>query len=113
MLRLRSSVAQHRADEFVALLRELKGVRRIVQQPDDAAPHDAYVFVADVEPSCADRLVEEITQLGVDVDDYVLTKVDVIAPQHRHHYGEGGEDGFAWVEVLGQARANSRPLARY
>jgi uncharacterized hydrophobic protein (TIGR00271 family) len=113
MLRLRSSVAHHRAEEFTDLLRELKGVSRIVQQDDEAVAHDAYVFVADVEPSCADRLVDELGRLGVGVEDYVLTRVDVVAPQHRHHFGEGGVDGFAWVEVLGQARANSRPLARY
>jgi uncharacterized hydrophobic protein (TIGR00271 family) len=113
MLRLRSSVAHHRAGDFASLLREMEGVRRIVQQADEAEGGDAYVFVADVEPSCADRLVEEITALGIEVDDYVLTRVDVIAPQHRHHRGESGEDGFAWIEVLGQARANSRPLARY
>jgi uncharacterized hydrophobic protein (TIGR00271 family) len=113
MLRLRSSVAHHRADEFGALLRELEGVSRVVQQADEAVAHQAYVFVADVEPGCADRLVEEIAQLGVGVDDYVLTRVDVVAPQHHHEHGEGGVDGFAWVEILGQARANSRPLARY
>ncbi|HEV2856946.1 MAG TPA: DUF389 domain-containing protein [Solirubrobacterales bacterium] len=113
MLRLRSSVAHHRADEFGALLRELKGVRRVVQQADEAVGHEAHVFVADVEPSCADRLVEEIHRLGIGVDDYVLTRVDVVAPQHHHEHGEGGVDGFAWVEILGQARANSRPLARY
>jgi uncharacterized hydrophobic protein (TIGR00271 family) len=113
MLRLRSSVAHHRADEFGALLRELEGVRRIVQQADEAAAHEAYVFVADVEPSSADRLVEEIADLGIGADDYVLTRIEVVAPQHRHRFGEGGEDGFAWVEVMGQARANSRLLARY
>jgi uncharacterized hydrophobic protein (TIGR00271 family) len=113
MLRLRTSVAHHRADELGALLRELEGVRRVVQQADEAVAHEAYVFVADVEPSCADRLVEEIHQLGISVDDYVLTRVDVVAPQHHHEHGEGGIDGFAWIEILGQARANSRPLARY
>jgi uncharacterized hydrophobic protein (TIGR00271 family) len=113
MLRLRTSVAHHRADELGELLRELEGVRRVVQQADVAVAHEAYVFVADVEPSCADRLVEEIHQLGIGVDDYVLTRVDVVAPQHHHEHGEGGIDGFAWIEILGQARANSRPLARY
>jgi uncharacterized hydrophobic protein (TIGR00271 family) len=113
MLRLRSSVAHHRADEFGALLREMEGVRRVVQQADEGVEHEAYVFVADVDPSCADRLVEEIGELGIDVDDYVLTRVEVVAPQHHHDHGEGGADGFAWVEVMGQARANSRPLARY
>jgi uncharacterized hydrophobic protein (TIGR00271 family) len=91
MLRLRSSVAHHRADEFSALLRETHGVRRVVQQADESASGNAYVFVADVEPVAADPLVEAIAELGIGVDDYVLTR----------------------VEVLGHARANSRPLARY
>jgi uncharacterized hydrophobic protein (TIGR00271 family) len=113
MLRLRSSVHHSRAEEFGSLLRELEGVRRVVQQADEAVPHDAYVFVADVEPIAADRLVEAIADLGVASEDYVLTRIEVVAPQHRHHLGEGGVDGYAWIEVLGQARANSRLLARY
>src|SRR5215203_2968034 len=113
MLRLRSSVADHLADEFGSLLRELDGVRRVVQQADETADSKTYVFVADVEPSCADRLVEEIGRMQIPLDDYVLTKVEVVAPQHHHRHGEGGADGFAWVEVLGPALANSRPLARY
>ena len=113
MLRLRSSVAHHQAEEFGALLRDLEGVRRVVQQADEGDPARSFVFVADVEPAIADRLLEEIAALGIGVEDYVLSKVEVIAPQHRHHRGDGGIDGFAWVEVMGQARANSRPLARY
>ena len=113
MLRLRSSVAHHQAEEFGALLRELEGVRRIVQQAETEAPGSSFVFVADVEPAIADRLLEEIAALGIGHEDYVLSKVEVIAPQHRHHRGDSGVDGFAWVEVMGQARANSRPLARY
>ncbi len=113
MLRLRSSVAQHQAEEFGALLRDLEGVRRVVQHADEGNPTRSFVFVADVEPAIADRLLEEIDSLGIGVEDYVLSKVEVIAPQHRHHRGDSGVDGFAWVEVMGQARANSRPLARY
>src|SRR6187200_1268369 len=113
MLRLRSSVAHHRAEEFGALLREHEGVRPVVQQEDEALDSKAYVFVADVEPSCADVLVERIAAMEIPVDDYVLTRMEVVAPQHHHKHGEGGVDGFAWVEVIGQARANSRPLARY
>jgi uncharacterized hydrophobic protein (TIGR00271 family) len=112
MLRLRSSVANSRADELGALLRELEGVRRVVQQADVAAT-SATVFVADVEPAAADRLVEAIAEMGIAMNDYVLTRIDVVAPLHRHVHGEHGGDGFAWVEVMGQARANSRPLARY
>lgn len=113
MLRLRSSIPEHQADALNALLRELEGVHRVVRQDDESGPSRRYVFVADVDPSCADRLVEEITKLGIAADDYVLTKMEVVAPQRRHRFGDGGDDGFAWIEVLGQARANSRPLARY
>ena len=112
MPRLRSSVADHRAEEFGALLRGHDGVRRVVQQPDRAQA-ESHVFVADIEPNCADMLVEKIAEMGIPVDDYVLTKMEVVAPQHHHHHGEGGIDGFAWVEVVGAAKANSRPLARY
>ncbi len=112
MLRLRSSVAHHQADEFGALLRGHDGVRRVVQQADEVAAK-SYVFVADVEPHSADILVERIAEMGIPVEDYVLTKMEVVAPQHRHHRGDGGVDGFSWVEVVGAAKANSRPLARY
>jgi uncharacterized hydrophobic protein (TIGR00271 family) len=113
MLRLRSSVHHSRADEFGSLLRELDGVRRIVQQADENVAEETYVFVADVEPVAADRLVDAVAEFGIGSDDYVLTRIEVVAPQHRHHLGDGGVDGYAWVEVIGQARANSRPLARY
>lgn len=71
------------------------------------------VFVADVEPSAADQLVEAIEELGIGIDDYVLTRVDVVAPQRLHLTGHRATDGLAWVEVMGAARANSWPLARY
>jgi uncharacterized hydrophobic protein (TIGR00271 family) len=112
VLRLRSSVEAERAATFGQLLRDLDGVRRVVSQPDEAGG-SAVVFVADVEPAAADRLVEAIAELGIGVDDYLLTRVEVVAPLRRHLGGEDGIEGFAWVEVMGQARANSRPLARY
>ncbi len=112
MLRLRSSVADARAEELGVVLRELDGVRRIVSQAEEGAVATT-VFVADVEPAAADELVEAIAELGIAPTDYVLTRVDVVAPQHWHVRGQRGVDGYAWVEVMGQARANSRPLARY
>lgn len=113
MLRLRASVEAERAALFGDQLRELEGVRRLVSQPDEAGGSSAVVFVADVEPAAADRLVATIAELGIGIDDYLLTRVEVVAPQQRHLGGDSGIEGFAWVEVMGQARANSRPLARY
>jgi uncharacterized hydrophobic protein (TIGR00271 family) len=111
VLQLRASIPDDRSERFHRLLGEYPGVRRVIRQPDALGPA-AEVFVADVEPSCADPLVEAIEELGVGFDDYVLTKVDVVAPLRRHG-GEHGAGGFAWVEIVGQARANSWPLARY
>ena len=108
---LRSSVEADLAPRFVELLRDTDGVSRVVQQPDESELNCS-VFVADVEPAAADRLVTAIAELGIPVDDYLLTKVDVVAPLRRHLDAQAIE-GFAWVEVMGQARANSRPLARY
>jgi uncharacterized hydrophobic protein (TIGR00271 family) len=113
VLRLHASLDPRREPAFASLLRELEGVRRVVRQPDESTGGGQTVFVADVEPSCADALIEAIEEMGISIDDYLLTRVEVVAPQRRHLTGKRGIDGFAWVEVMGQARANSRPLARY
>jgi uncharacterized hydrophobic protein (TIGR00271 family) len=112
VLRLRSSVETGESERFAAALRRLGGVKRVVAAPDDIRA-DRVVFVGDVEPHAADELVAAIAELGVAVDDYVLERVDVVAPERRHLIGGGDMGGFAWVEVMGEARANSRPLARF
>ncbi len=113
MLRLHASLDERREPAFGAMLRDLEGVRRVVRQPDESCEETQTVFVADVEPSAADELVEAIEELGIGIDDYVLTRVDVVAPQRLHLTGHRSIDGLAWVEVMGAARANSWPLARY
>ncbi|HEX3362328.1 MAG TPA: DUF389 domain-containing protein [Solirubrobacterales bacterium] len=113
MLRLHASLDESREPAFGAMLRDLDGVRRVVRQPDESCEETQTVFVADVEPSAADELVEAIEELGIGIDDYVLTRVDVVAPQRLHLTGHRSIDGLAWVEVMGAARANSWPLARY
>jgi uncharacterized hydrophobic protein (TIGR00271 family) len=110
VLQLRASIPDHQREHFGRLLGDHVGVRRVMRQPEAGAA--AEVFVADVEPAAADPLVAAIKELGIGVDNYVLTKLDVVAP--LRHPGRGlGDSGFAWVEIVGQARANSRPLARY
>ena len=113
MLRLHASLDARREPAFAALLRELEGVRRVVRQPDESCEAGRTVFVADVEPAGADALITAIEEIGISVDDYVLTRVDVVAPQRLHLTGHRAVDGLAWVEVMGAARANSWPLARY
>jgi uncharacterized hydrophobic protein (TIGR00271 family) len=110
VLQLRASIPAGHSNHFGRLLDGHVGVRRVMRQRQDDGT--AEVFVADVEPAAADPLVDAIQGLGIGIDDYVLTKLDVVAP--LRHPGRGAADtGFAWVEIVGQARANSRPLARY
>jgi uncharacterized hydrophobic protein (TIGR00271 family) len=110
VLQLRASIPDHQREHFGRLLNDHAGVRRVMRQEEGSGA--AEVFVADVEPAAADPLVAAIKEMGIGIDDYVLTKLDVVAP--LRHPGRGlGDTGFAWVEIVGQARANSRPLARY
>ncbi len=107
MLRLHASLDARREPAFASLLRELDGVRRVVKHPDESCEAQQTVFVADVEPSGADELITAIEEMGISVDDYVMTRVDVVAPQRLHLTGHRAVDGLAWVEVMGQARATS------
>ncbi|HEY2052998.1 MAG TPA: DUF389 domain-containing protein [Solirubrobacterales bacterium] len=113
MLRLTASVDGPLEPDLARLLRELEGVRRVLRQPDESVSAPRTMFVADIEPACADRLIEAIEEMGIPIDDYVLARIDVVAPQRTHFTGHRATDGLAWVEVMGQARANSWPLARY
>jgi hypothetical protein len=107
VLRLTASVDASREPRLASLLRELDGVRRVLRQPDESCSDALTVFVADIEPAAADRLIEAIDEMGISIDDYVLARIDVVAPQRTHFTGHRGTDGLAWVEVMGQARANS------
>jgi hypothetical protein len=52
-------------------------VRRVVRHPDESCETRQTVFVADVEPSGADALITAIEDMGISVDDYVLTRLGV------------------------------------
>ncbi|HEY2716869.1 MAG TPA: hypothetical protein VGI73_11685 [Solirubrobacterales bacterium] len=79
MLQLRASVPDAHSERFGRLLGDHDGVRRISRQREDGTGA-ADVFVADVEPAAADPLVAAITEMGIGVDDWALTKLDLVAP---------------------------------
>jgi uncharacterized hydrophobic protein (TIGR00271 family) len=111
VLRLRLAVEEQRADSVTEALEATGGVHRIVVlNPERAGT--GVVLAADVLPSVADRVVQLIREWEVDEADYLLTRQDVIAPHPPHGPLAGGE-GFAWIEVMGEARTHSRPLGRY
>jgi len=112
MLRLRLSVEAERAAGLARALGATQGVRRITRE-EQAGDAGGAVLAADVAPSGADHVMAALREFGVSEDDYLLSRLEVVAPSPSSGRGPAGLDHFTWVEVLGEARANSRPLARY
>ena len=110
MLQLRVFGAPSSLTDTAASLNAMDGVQRVLVFT--GADPEAAVLWADVRPVSADGVLAELERLDISHDDYVLARIDVIAPSDRRSLA-GTAEGFAWVQVLGEARANARPLARF
>jgi uncharacterized hydrophobic protein (TIGR00271 family) len=110
MLRLRLSLPKDRADRAGDELGTIDGVSRVSVL---ASLDGEAVIVADVENPASEAVAERVGALGVSDHDYVITRLDVVAPDPFEHSRAPGEATVGWLELLGRARSNSRPLARY
>lgn len=111
MLHLRLEATLDQSEPIGRRLESLSGVRRVLSA--DAPDRAQVVLSADVEPGSADELLAILGELEVATESYVLTRMEVVAPIDIRTAPASTPGGFAWLEVLGEARANSRPLARY
>ncbi|MSO42463.1 MAG: DUF389 domain-containing protein [Solirubrobacterales bacterium] len=111
MLHLRLSASHARAEVIGSSLGALEGVRRM--SGTDAHAAEGRILSADVDPSSADNVIVALEEMGVTPHEYVLARVDVVAPVPAGRTQIGTAGTVAWVEILGEARANSRPLGRY
>jgi uncharacterized hydrophobic protein (TIGR00271 family) len=69
-----------------------------------------YVLLsAEVFADSADAVLELLVRNGVAEEDIKLARLDEIGPIKPGHTA----GSLIWADVLGQARANSRPVARY
>jgi len=111
MLRLRISCSDSQKLRVIDGLRGIEGVDRVTADRDEL---DAdWVIDADLSPSAADLVLKRLIELGVPDSEYVMVRQDVIAPKREPGTSIESDQGFAWAEVLGQARENSRPIGRY
>jgi uncharacterized hydrophobic protein (TIGR00271 family) len=111
MLRLRLAIEEPQANDLASALEETGGVHQIVsmsREPTGAG----VVLEADLLPAVADQVMDLIQEWEIADGNYLITRQDVIAPTPIHGPINGGND-FAWIEVMGEARANARPLGRY
>jgi uncharacterized hydrophobic protein (TIGR00271 family) len=66
------------------------------------------LLTAEVSAEWADRVLELLVSRGVSEEDIALARFDEIGPIRPGH-----PTSLIWTDVLGQARANARPVARY
>jgi uncharacterized hydrophobic protein (TIGR00271 family) len=111
MLRIRLTARADRAAVVERALVDSAGLERVAITP--AASGEGAVMEADLRLDAADELVATLERLGVPPEDFVLSHLEVVAPAPPWQTRLGGGDSFAWVEVLGEARRQARPLARY
>jgi uncharacterized hydrophobic protein (TIGR00271 family) len=66
------------------------------------------LLTAEVSAEWADGVLDVLIRSGVAEDDIMLARLDEIGPIRP-----GRSATLIWADVLGQARANARPVARY
>jgi uncharacterized hydrophobic protein (TIGR00271 family) len=71
--------------------------------------HGQVLLTAEVSADWADRVLELLVRSGVAEEDIRLARLDEIGPLRPGRTGAS----LIWADVLGQARANARPVARY
>lgn len=113
MLHLRLSATDQDAPRIETALVEMPGIKRLARV--DGVRPDETILVADVHRQAADLVLDALHELGVSDDDFVLLRSDVVSPAltHAREGLGGGLESFSWIEVLGEASANSRPFGRY
>jgi uncharacterized hydrophobic protein (TIGR00271 family) len=67
------------------------------------------LLTAEVSAEWADRVLELLVRSGVAEEDIRLARLDEIGPLRPGRTAAS----LIWADVLGQARANARPVARY
>jgi uncharacterized hydrophobic protein (TIGR00271 family) len=111
MLHLRLIATPERAATFERALVGTEGLIGLTSVPTSGTR--GTVFEVSVPDSSADALVRTLEQLGITPNEFVLTHPQVVTPLGAPEHTSPGAEGFTWIEVVGEARAHARPLARY
>ena len=107
MLQLRVYGASSTIADVADRVRALEGARHVLVLRDGDA--GAAMAMADVTGDAADTALAALRELGVPPQDIELLRFDAIGPAS----GFRPLGGVVWADLLSQAGANARPLARY
>ena len=111
VLFLRVYVPEALADEVASGLGAIDGVRHLARAP--LVEPGAAMVTADVEPGSVDAALEALERFDIPADDVLLARLTLIGPARRDGPFARSADALIWSEVLGEARAQSRIVARY
>ena len=107
MLQLRVFGAGPVVAELAARIQDIPGSRHVIRTGDGDG--ELAVVTADLADSAVDRALEHVKQMGVPADDVVVVRVDSIGPS----VAQRPLASVVWADLVSQADANARPLARY
>jgi len=83
------------------------GARNVALAPGVRVGH--VLLTAEVHPESADAVLEAVAGGGVALEDIALARIEEITPMAPGRNARS----LIWADVLGQARAYARPVARF
>jgi uncharacterized hydrophobic protein (TIGR00271 family) len=93
--------------EVARALDALEGVARV--RSVQAAQPGHSVVAASARPRAVNPVLDELARLEIPASEIAVTRVDAV----EWTATRGTEPSLVWVDVLGQAWINARPLGRY
>ena len=105
MIRLEVFGPTEDVERIEALLDGSEGISRV--RSVKAVRADYSVITATVQDRPIDDLIDQLRGIGVEDEDFTLTRVDEV------RMARATEQGLTWEDVLGHARTNARPVYHY
>ena len=93
--------------EVADCMQKIPGSRHVVLSRDDGSGQS--LVTADLAADAVDPTLAEVQRLGLPSEDIVLLQLDEIGPT----VAQRPLASVVWADLLSQAGANARPLARY
>jgi len=107
LLQLRVFGAAPAMDDVAERLQRIPGSRHVIRMGDGDL--GSAVVTADLLDDAVDGALEQVSRLGVPVEDVLLVRMDTIGPS----VAQRPLATVVWADMLSQASANARPIARY
>jgi len=107
MLQLRAFGASAVLTEVASRLEATPGARHVILTAGEES--NSAVLTADLVDEAVDHAVQELRRTGLPEDDVMLLRLDSIGPS----VAQRPLASVVWADLLSQAGANAKPLARY